>query len=433
MYPRMASWLSHTVIVQKVRSRSGSNAPCRNPGARFTCAFDRNACHANSGRNRTDRTRNRVRLTKTIPSNATGPKRRGSSSHGNFQACILSCMPQAPSPATLAAEARTAFDQSLRLIHDHPEQHGLIHAAVHRWYALFHQATGVDAFDYNGSPDIALPSGLALGASAAAFCLLEGQRTAVFLRGIEHAIRDLQQQFPDERIRILYAGCGPYASLLTPLIVRFSAQEVGWHLLDVNPHSLQSVQRLYRALDLEPWLLPSQLADAATFVMPTAEPFHLVISETMQRALQNETQLAIMLNLLPQLQPRALFLPQSISIQAAVQRWQPYSTEVVPSPTFQTFGTVYEIGQHSMQPPQETHLTVPTLSTPGGLSLTTTVTVYKNEALSGNDTSITLPKDLHQQLRGNEQLLFRYQWEPHPGFVCEVAETSRILSSSQTD
>jgi len=329
-------------------------------------------------------------------------------------------MPSASTPAVSPAEARATFDRGLRLIHDHPEQRGLIHTEIQSWYRIFLQATGIDAFDYNASPSITLPTGEALGTSAAAFCLLEGQRTAVFLRGIEHAIRDLQQQFPGERIRILYAGCGPYASLLTPLTARFSAQEVGWHLLDINPHSLQSVQHLYETLDLEPYLLATQLADAATFVLPTIEPFHLVLSETMQRALQNETQLAIMLNLLPQLQPHALFLPQSIAIEAAVQRWQPHPTNEVLHPTFQPLGTVYEIGQFSIQPPQATHLTVPTLDSPGTLSLTTTVTVYKNETLAGNDTSITLPKNLRRQLHGGEHLIFRYQRQPHPGFVCDL-------------
>jgi len=328
-------------------------------------------------------------------------------------------MPPASTPAITPAEAHATFDRGLRLIHDHPEKRGLIHTELQSWYRIFHQATGVDAFDYNASPSIMLSTGEALGTSAAAFCLLEGQRTAVFLRGIEHAIRDLQQQFPDERIRILYAGCGPYASLLTPLTARFSAHEVGFHLLDINPHSLDAVQRLYQTLDLEPYLLATQLADAATYVLPTGTPFHLVLSETMQRALQNETQLAIMLNLIPQLRPHALFLPQSITIQASLQRWQPHPTEDLPQPIFQPLGTVYEIGQFSIQPPQDTHLTIPTLDSPGTLSLTTTVTVYKNEILSGNDTSITLPKNLRQQLHGGEHLLFRYQWQPNPGFVCD--------------
>ena len=318
-------------------------------------------------------------------------------------------------------QARTTFTNSLRLIFDHPEQRGLIHTEMQTWYRIFQQSTQVDAFDFNASPSIMLPTGEALGTSGAAFCLLEAQRTAVFLRGITNAIRDLQQQFPNERIRILYAGCGPFASLLTPLTALFTAQQVGWHLLDVNQNSLNSVHRLYQALDLQPYLLATQLADATTFVMPTSNPFHLVISETMQRALQNEPQLAIMLNLIPQLQPHALFLPQRISIHAALLRPSISHPDEVLPPTFHPLASIYEIGQTTPAPPQQTHLTIPPLDIPADLHLTTDIQVYKDETLSGNDTSITLPKDLRRRLHGGEHLVFRYQWQPHPGFLCETA------------
>jgi len=341
-------------------------------------------------------------------------KRRGPIQRAPY---TISIMPLALTPA----QARTTFTNSLRLIFDHPEQRGLIHTEMQTWYRIFQQSTQVDAFDFNATPSIMLPTGEALGTAGAAFCLLEAQRTAVFLRGITQAIRDLQQHFPNERIRILYAGCGPFATLLTPLTAIFTAQQVGWHLLDVNQNSLNSVHHLYQALNLQPYLLDTQLADATTFVMPTTNPFHLVISETMQRALQNEPQLAIMLNLIPQLQPRALFLPQCIAIHAALLLPSNSSTDEVLPPTFQTLATIYEVGQSTATPPQQTPLTIPPLDTPADLHLTTGIQVYKNETLSGNDTSITLPKDLRRRLHGGEHLIFRYQWQPHPGFICETA------------
>ncbi len=70
---RIAAPLSHTVIVQNVHSRSGNSAPPKNPAARFACCVDRHEYHANPGRNRTDRTLNRVTLTQLI---ATASSRR---------------------------------------------------------------------------------------------------------------------------------------------------------------------------------------------------------------------------------------------------------------------------------------------------------------------------------------------------------------------
>jgi hypothetical protein len=57
---------SHAVIVQKVQLLSDRREPITKPGDFFTCCRERIAYRANGGRKRTDRTRRRVRLTKTI-------------------------------------------------------------------------------------------------------------------------------------------------------------------------------------------------------------------------------------------------------------------------------------------------------------------------------------------------------------------------------
>ncbi len=319
-----------------------------------------------------------------------------------------------------STETQAVFARDLSLIRDQPQERGLIHQAVYRWYEIFHQATGIEAFDRNASRSIMLPSGEALDTVGAAFCLLEAQRTAVFLRGIENAVRDLQQHFPGERIRVLYAGCGPYATLLTPLSARFSPEELGWHLLDVNATSLEAARTLHHALGIDRYLLGAELADAAEISLSSREPFHLVISETMQRALQNETQLAIMLHLIPQMQLGALFIPERISVHAALQRWTE-STGGVPEPVFERLQTIYEVRQTQVVPPAEVFVDVPELAAPAALVLTTEVQVYKAEVLAGNDASITLPKVMRRELPGGERLVFRYHWDPHPGFVCNTA------------
>jgi hypothetical protein len=326
----------------------------------------------------------------------------------------------AKQPPASPAEALAVFNRTLRLLFDHPDERGRIHAEVLSLYGLFHDATGIDAYDLNSQPAILLPSGKALSPAGAASSLLESQRTAVFLRGIYAAIRDLQQQFPGQRIRILYAGCGPFGTLLTPLTALFSPQEVGWYLLDVQQKSFDAVHRLYEAFDLELYLLGSRLTDASQFVMPATEPFHLVVSETMQAALRTETQLAIMLNLLPQLQAGALFLPQRIAIRAQALWRNPTPSREVQHDIYQDLGAVYEIGQSQHAPPAEVHLTVPAFDKPGHLHLATEIEVYGNECLSGNDTSITMPQSMRLQFHGGEQLVFRYVWQPSPGFIGEV-------------
>ena len=157
---------------------------------------------------------------------------------------------------------------------------------------------------------------------------------------------------------------------------------------------------------MSPTCLGTHLADASQFILPGTAAFHIVISETMQRALQNETQLAITLNLLPQLGPHALFLPERISVRAELVRYA-QSSEPVPQPTFQLLDTLYELGPRPAAPPRPIRITVPELESPADLHLTTVVQVYKDEVLSGNDTAITLPKNMHRRLHGGECLLFR--------------------------
>jgi len=60
----------------------------------------------------------------------------------------------------------------------------------------------------NQDKDIMLPSGKAISAAAAAHCLLEMKRTAVFLRGIHKAILHKLKEKKGSQLRILYAGTG---------------------------------------------------------------------------------------------------------------------------------------------------------------------------------------------------------------------------------
>ena len=92
--------------------------------------------------------------------------------------------------------------------------------------------------------DSLLDSGVAINPQAAAHCAVDYQRSVVFIRGIHAAINALKWRFPDTRLDILYAGCGPFATLLMPLLARFTPGELRIHLLDVHQRSLDSVTLL---------------------------------------------------------------------------------------------------------------------------------------------------------------------------------------------
>ena len=68
-------------------------------------------------------------------------------------------------------------------------------------------------------------NGLALSPKMAAMCIDDFVRMIEFIRGTYAAIIDIRERFPDRPARVLHVGCGPYATLLVPLMATFSSTE----------------------------------------------------------------------------------------------------------------------------------------------------------------------------------------------------------------
>lgn len=168
------------------------------------------------------------------------------------------------------------------------------------------------------SQEIMLPGGIALSESDAAVCIQDYLRTARYIRGTYYAIQELFHRFPNQKINILYAGCGPYATILTPLLPLFKKEELAVILLEINEASIQSVKLLLTKLELTDYITEIIQCDAITWQKPQAwPPMHLLVSETMFRALTREPQVAIIANLLPQLTEGGILIPELISIDLA--------------------------------------------------------------------------------------------------------------------
>lgn len=162
--------------------------------------------------------------------------------------------------------------------------------------------------------EVLLQGGIALSSYDAAICLDEFIRTARFLKGTHMAIRELLRRFPGQKLNILYAGCGPYATLLLPLLPLFKPDELDVLLLDINTDSLRSVAGILSAAGLEDYQVAMQQADAIRYQSPESRPLHLVVSETMFYALIREPQVSITQNLAPQLQKGGILIPEAINL-----------------------------------------------------------------------------------------------------------------------
>lgn len=161
--------------------------------------------------------------------------------------------------------------------------------------------------------DSLLDNGVAINPQAAAHCVKDYNRSVVFIRAVYAAIKTARERFAGAPIQVLYAGCGPFATLLLPLLGRFRAGELEIHLLDIHQHSLDSVDRLIEHFGLHAHRISTVQGDACRYQHP-GRP-HIIIAETMQKSLEQEPQFAVTANLAPQLCTRGIFIPQKIDVE----------------------------------------------------------------------------------------------------------------------
>lgn len=304
-----------------------------------------------------------------------------------------------------------------------PENYKGLYDSVNALYDFYASITGISAVN-NSDKNINLPTGKAISPGQAAHCLLDFRRTSVFLRGIYKAILKQQQEFPGQPINILYAGCGPYASLLTPITTMFTPEQVRFHMMDIQQESLDAVQKLYDYLRAGAYIEQYICADATSYRLD--RPMHLVVAEAMQSALAREPQVAITLNLVPQMMEKAIFIPQEIRISAQLldrdMEMNSYM-EGAPVPRRINLGEVYAIGQEQYGGHSPVSLEIPaSTGSNSELHLLTAITVFEDEKLDIYNSGITLPQKV-AAIDGfqGKQVRFEYEIGETPGFRYEFS------------
>ena len=160
--------------------------------------------------------------------------------------------------------------------------------------------------------DVNLPTGKAISPRDAATCMLDTVRTRKFVRGLRDAVHSAKARFPDTRIDILYAGCGPFATLALPVCNAFDAGEISFTFLDGHEAAIRSVRSIVEKLGFGDHTRDFVVGDATEFSLPGT--FHIVVAEMMQRALDHEPQVAATLHLAKALVPDGVFIPEEITI-----------------------------------------------------------------------------------------------------------------------
>ncbi|KQB41402.1 hypothetical protein [Flavobacterium aquidurense] len=175
----------------------------------------------------------------------------------------------------------------------------------------------ISTVQHSKNNETLIKGGIALSSSGAADCVDDYLRTVFFIKGIYKALTKLSNDFPERSINILYAGCGPYATLILPLLSLFDEDRINAILLDINAKSIESVYHLLSVIGLDQYQLQLIETDATTYTKPENFTIDLAISETMHYALTSEPQVAITRNIVSQLPAHGILIPQEIRIDLA--------------------------------------------------------------------------------------------------------------------
>ena len=307
--------------------------------------------------------------------------------------------------------------------------------AIDILYEKFSNITNISAGQLNQDDCIQLQSGKAISKTSAALCLLDIGRTATFLRGINKALKKKKQEKSGVPTRVLYAGTGPFGTLVIPLLLLHRPCEIMVDLLDINHKSLDALQEIISTLGLATSIGSIYHEDATTFKI--SKHYDIVVSETMQACLKNEPQVAIMQNLIPQLHETSVFIPQEITVDAnltnnKMEQDRIFSQESTPSFHRISLGNVFKVNKDHL----DTTLMKKQFVIPADVSefpvfkLFTTVTVFGNQVLGENESSITMPiKYLDFRNEHGNKVECTYVQGVKPRIECKIIDNTIVTSN----
>ncbi|UZE96653.1 SAM-dependent methyltransferase [Alkalimarinus alittae] len=321
-----------------------------------------------------------------------------------------------------------------------------LHAVLDDFASLCSEITAItpDATFDAWADDSFLESGVAINPQAAAFCIKDYQRSVMFIRGVDSAIDAAKKRFPAARLKILYAGCGPFATLLLPLLVKVKSRELDIYLLDIHQQSLDSVNVLLTTLDLLDHQVTLIQGDACVYQHD--EHLHIIIAEVMQKALEQEPQVAATANLAPQLCKNGIFIPQKIEVQLCLAHWEDEKEQYncvgfVADEAFIKYGLRYPLGtlltlkastvgklmgaavfneNSSMLEANLATIQLPNINAieQYDVLMLTRIQVFETCILGDYDAEITLPHKCYEfsSLRAGSSYMASYQFGRYPRF-----------------
>lgn len=269
--------------------------------------------------------------------------------------------------------------------------------------------------------------GLAVSPQLAKLCAEDYMRTIAFLRGAHQAINDVLST--QSSATILYAGCGPWATLAIPIMSVMTSEKVRFTLLDIHQSSVQSVKNIIKTLGLNHHISAIHHTDALDYQIDKTNPPDIILLEVMQACLEKEPQVALSQHLLQQA-PNALLIPEEIEISL---NWVDLSKEFAVEQTGKdqtdrdshriAAGSVFRVNKEKLLnwPIKSSQLSAATLRFPDLTEnyqpmLYTAITTYKKHQLLAHESGLTCPRLLVLDTEHSQpySLSFHYQLGNQP-------------------
>lgn len=337
---------------------------------------------------------------------------------------------------------RTELKRISAILLDENAGFAALYAASNALFTLLSQAVQLDTNRLQGDDSLASAGGKALGPLWAAFCIRDFVRTQRFVRGLHAAVLAAKRIFSAGPVHILYAGTGPFASLALPLTTVFDPDEIQFTLLEIQPESVQLLTSTLEVFGLGPYVRQMVQADACVWQPAASDPIHIILTETMQTALEKEPQVAITTALSPFLEPAGFLIPEKISVRPglldpAKELERMSDTGHSPGHYLHLYEPVFELTRHTRPPesgcypPVDTSLQAAAIAARPQLCLFTEVQVFGPEIIGYWQSGITLPKEIMHFGPENSQdqtLRLRYRTGAVPGFEMAPVEPAAAIT-----
>jgi hypothetical protein len=289
------------------------------------------------------------------------------------------------------------------------DDYHLLTAAISEYKELLVSLSGLDLTAAETDNSLRLEGGTALGTRWAAACIDDLLRTKRFIKGTYEAVKSLSAKGCSP-VHILYAGTGPFATLVLPLTRKFTPSEIQFTLLEINPLSFSCLKKIINVLGIDDHIIAAENVDAREYRINKTHKVDILLCESMQHALLREQQVSIVASLAAQMGNELLLIPGKIELQLAVFSFEKHHQYMMENKNddnyYEILGIFFELSKDTLHflPLQEDlkkspfktkqvkiDIPVTAAANKHDLCVLTQISIFGNERLGLNESGLTIP------------------------------------------